>query len=468
MTNSRTDSTSRGSTQYLETWTYNNLPAELFRNSEDITEGTDVASGWLQGTAGIGAMQYQNGAPSGEFDIQEIVTYTTNISSTRQPVEYGINNYYNIYPQTSSFTTSSFAIYATTSSISASINNELQSGIASSGPLGFITVSRTGSNSLTLARNGVTSSFAVPASGALSTNLYLGAINNNGLALGSSPYNISFASVGVGLTGADLANLNRLTYNLQTNLGRIDPDAQAFYNRVTAASGSLTATEISAINTLVGDLKSYGIWSSMKAIYPMVGASSASCAQNLVGSSFTGTFNGGWTFANTGVRGNGSTGYMSTGFIPSSSFSTADYHYSIYTRTNAAGDYWDFGGGDAYPKWFGFNVKFSNNLFYFRYGSAQQLNITMTDSNGYFIGTHNSALGMRIFRNSSSIGTGPYDSNLTTRGIEIACSNDAGSRSGFSNREYAFASIGDGLTNAQAANLYTAVQKFQTTLGRQV
>jgi hypothetical protein len=152
--------------------------------------------------------------------IQEITLYTSSLLDTRQPLEYGINNYYNIYPQTSSFSTSSFAIYATTSSISASINNDLQSGIASTGPLGFITVSRTGSNSLTLSKNGVTSSFSVPASGALSTNLYLGAINNNGIALGSSPYNISFASVGVGLTGTEISTLNNLTQQLQANIGR--------------------------------------------------------------------------------------------------------------------------------------------------------------------------------------------------------------------------------------------------------
>jgi hypothetical protein len=149
--------------------------------------------------------------------IKEIIVYNSADSSSRQSIEYGINNYYNLFPQTSSFSTSSFAIYATTSSISASINNDLQSGIASTGPLGFITVSRTGSNSLTLSKNGVTSSFSVPASGALSTNLYLGAINNNGLALGSSPYNISFASVGTGLTGADTTNLNRLVNNLKIN-----------------------------------------------------------------------------------------------------------------------------------------------------------------------------------------------------------------------------------------------------------
>ena len=152
---------------------------------------------------------------------QEIIIYSTDKSTFRDSISYGINNYYNIYPQTSSFSTSSFTIYATTSSISASINNELQSGIASSGPLGFITVSRTGSNALTLSKNGVTSSFSVPASGALSTNLYLGAINNNGIALGSSPYNISFASVGVGLTGNETKTLNSLVRQLQVNLQRL-------------------------------------------------------------------------------------------------------------------------------------------------------------------------------------------------------------------------------------------------------
>jgi hypothetical protein len=38
----------------------------------------------------------------------------------------------------------------------------------------------------------------------------------------------------------------------------------------------------------------------------------------------------------------------------------------------------------------------------------------------------------------------------------------------FSTKESAFASIGDGLTDAEAANFYTAVQAYQTTLGRAV
>jgi hypothetical protein len=38
----------------------------------------------------------------------------------------------------------------------------------------------------------------------------------------------------------------------------------------------------------------------------------------------------------------------------------------------------------------------------------------------------------------------------------------------YGNKETAFASIGDGLTDGEADNFYTSVQKFNTTLGRQI
>jgi hypothetical protein len=118
--------------------------------------------------------------------------------------------------------TSSFSIYynsgSESGSITGSINNEPLYGIQSSGPLGLVTVSRTGSNSLTIARNGAATSFSVPASGALSTGIYLGAINNNGLALGNSPLNISFASVGTGLTDSEVRTYNSLVNNFKVGI----------------------------------------------------------------------------------------------------------------------------------------------------------------------------------------------------------------------------------------------------------
>ena len=38
----------------------------------------------------------------------------------------------------------------------------------------------------------------------------------------------------------------------------------------------------------------------------------------------------------------------------------------------------------------------------------------------------------------------------------------------YSSKECAFATIGDGLTDTEVANLYIAVQTYQTTLARQV
>jgi len=129
---------------------------------------------------------------------------------------------------------------------------------------------------------------------------------------------------------------------LPTDLGLIgsqevidgDPDAQAFFDRVTTAGGTLSTTEQTAVNTLVLQMKADGIWTKMKAIYPMVGASAAACAQNLKSSSFTGTFNGGWTFASTGVQGNGTNAYMNTGFVSSTEVSLNSHAYGIYVPNN--------------------------------------------------------------------------------------------------------------------------------------
>jgi hypothetical protein len=297
----------------------------------------------------------------------------------------------------------------------------------------------------------------------------LGAINNNGLALGSSPYNISFASVGVGLTGDDLANLNRLTYNLQTNLGRIDPDAQAFYNRVTAASGSLTATEISAINTLVGDLKSYGIWSSMKAIYPMVGASAAACAQNLKSSSFTGTFNGGVTFSNLGITGNGTSGYMNTNLNQSTEQTSNNLHISIYQRnilSSNSGVSMGLVTGSVFSR---FYLNYGGSEYLSLQSSTQAVSSIETPQQGMFILSRNSSANFFKKQNNLTIETFTNASTALLNVTYALLAGNEGSTFGeFSTANLAFASIGDGLTDTQAANLYTAVQKFQTTLGRQV
>jgi hypothetical protein len=57
----------------------------------------------------------------------------------------------------------------------------------------------------------------------------------------------------------------------------VDADATAFI----AAAGITNLTQAAAISTLVDDLKTYGLWTKMKALYPFVGGSAASHKFNL-------------------------------------------------------------------------------------------------------------------------------------------------------------------------------------------
>jgi hypothetical protein len=60
------------------------------------------------------------------------------------------------------------------------------------------------------------------------------------------------------------------------------------------------------------------------------------------------------------------------------------------------------------------------------------------------------------------------NNNVTINISSALQASGSGIRDFYDNKELAFSSIGDGLTDTEAANFYTAVQAFQTTLGRQV
>jgi hypothetical protein len=252
---------------------------------------------------------------------------------------------------------------------------------------------------------------------------------------------------------------------IASQIASFDADAVAFFNRVTTAGGTLSTTEKQAVNQLVLDLKANSLWTPMKAIYPMVGASAAACAQNLKSSSFTGTFTSGWTFASTGVKPNGTSAYMETDLFPNVSLSLNNASYTIYSRTNTSASEGDIGVKTTIG---GYTGMFSNTggLFYGYMGELNNTTAANGDSRGFFTMSRSSSTQLYFYKNGAALGTNPKSSNsssLNSQSIIIGSTNAQ-----FSNREYAFASIGDGLTNTQASNFYTAVQAFQTTLSRNV
>lgn len=255
--------------------------------------------------------------------------------------------------------------------------------------------------------------------------------------------------------------------------GGIDPDAQAFFDRVTTAGGSLSATEQTAVNTLVIQMKADGIWSKMKAVYPMVGASAAACAQNLKSSSFTGTFTSGWTFASTGVTPNGTSAYMSTGFIASTNLTKGSGHLSFYSRTQTdvglAGNASTMGNNEGGRG--RMVLRRPDNSCYMECGTngADSRTFTTTDSKCFAVINVISNQDVDYFRNGikqTASGVNTTGQGWTTGVMTIGSGWVSAVQ--YDNKQCAFASIGDGLTDTQASNFYTAVQAFQTTLSRNV
>jgi hypothetical protein len=248
-----------------------------------------------------------------------------------------------------------------------------------------------------------------------------------------------------------------------------DADAQAFFSRVTAAGGTLTGTEQTAVNTLVVQMKADGTWTPMKAIYPMVGASAAACAQNLKSSSFTGTFTSGWTFASTGITGNGTSTSFNTTLVPSTSLNLNSGHLSIYIRTNIEAADCDFGSDSASSGTPSGNEqvilsRFTGLGFVGVYGSYNG-QVPNSNSQGMYITNRNSSTNTSQYKNGINVRDVTQTTGLATNALTIGAQSG---RIRYTSRQYAFASIGDGLTDTQASNLYTAVQTFQTTLSRQV
>ena len=279
-----------------------------------------------------------------------------------------------------------------------------------------------------------------------STSFQVGSISNNKL--------YSCALYKTRLSNAELADLT---------IGTIDPDAAAFFSRVTAAGGTLSGAERYATNTLVKQMKTAGIWNSMKAVYPMVGSSAAACAQNLISASYTGTFSSGWTFNSTGITGNGSSTYMNTG-LNANLMSQTSISFGLYNRNNLVNSGWDLSSENG-STLSTLILNFGGSGLYA--GSNSGLtSATNASALGFYINSRISNTSFSVYKNGSLI----LAPSFTTTG-QSNSNFYLGSRpdlSNSTNRNYSFLFIGDGLDAAQNSNFYTAVQEFQTSLSRQV
>lgn len=250
--------------------------------------------------------------------------------------------------------------------------------------------------------------------------------------------------------------------------GGTDPDAQAF---ITATG--ISGTNATATNQLVLDLKAANIWTKMKAIYPMVGGTSTTCKFNLKDSrdldaAYRLTFFGGGTFSANGYLPNGTNAYANTFLNPSTQLTATSTHLSYYSRTaTPVGSTVEIGvnnGGASY-----LHIRSAAN---FIAGSTTVI-VTFTttlNAQGFWVGSKRSNTDRETYLNGttqSTVATSDTTAYVNAN-MYLGAANQLGITANYSNKECAFASIGDGLTDAEVTAFRTAVQLFNTTLGRQV
>jgi hypothetical protein len=195
----------------------------------------------------------------------------------------------------------------------------------------------------------------------------------------------------------------------------------------------------------------------MKAMYPFVGGSAASCAQNLKSSSFNATFSSGWTFTSNGASTSGS-GTMNTTFICSDNFADEKISMSTYVAnytTNIT-----IGALDG-----------NNHIYDWRSNPL----ISVHNGTGVTMSPMGSGMGILSRINTTQIQYKNNNQSVQTRNQDFIAINTQpihiGSFSGiafFSGGSYRFGHIGEVLTSQNQDDFFDTVQAFQTTLNRQV
>ena len=260
-----------------------------------------------------------------------------------------------------------------------------------------------------------------------------------------------------------------------------------------AASGVTGSAIVTALQTLETDLNTYSLMSKMIAVYPLVGGTIGTVKYNFMNpldtdAAYRLTAVGSVNIASNGISGSNKDlgGGFNNGFntnITPDMLTNNDNHLCFYSRTNPAQDAFnpilyptEFGADDdpagtirqlaLNAKYYADNRCMIENL---REG-AGSASFLQGNPTGLYVGTRRSSTDLYLYKNlagSTTTATDVATNTRTTVGYTnpITLTTKGGATS---NRQLAFASVGYGLTNTQVTNLYTTVQAFQTTLGRQV
>jgi hypothetical protein len=250
-----------------------------------------------------------------------------------------------------------------------------------------------------------------------------------------------------------------------------DADAATYLASVIAQGGTLSPTISAATNTLFTGLKTDGIYSKLKRMYPFIGAVGNSNSINALNPGTNNiSFNGGWTHSVSGSTPNGSTGYGNLGVLGSGGvgLSGSNYHHSLYVNAPKVGANFEYDLGGQ--------VDIFQQLVEstdYRYSKVSRGDNGSEYQNpppfftGFFANSSqdpNFILQVRTAQSNRSFAIGSYIIPIIN--TYLGARNENGTTNQFASKRYAFLTFGERLSSSELNNLESKINTFQTSLGR--
>lgn len=255
-----------------------------------------------------------------------------------------------------------------------------------------------------------------------------------------------------------------VSFALKSRQFGYDANAASFIS----TAGITDLTQQSAINTTVLALKAAGLWTKIYALYPMVGGTATTHKYNLINpATYTLTFNGTWTHSANGAFPNGSTGYATTGFTPSSVMTANNTSLFYFSRTDANNNSVVLGSTVSATQQLRIQARNAGSVFTAHYDATNQPTGAITDSLGLITTS-------KIASNDAAVFKGKYLVNRSTTcagtlpniQIYIGAANAAGTATNFTTRGTTFCGIAQGLTPTEVASLNAIAENYNYLLNR--
>lgn len=241
----------------------------------------------------------------------------------------------------------------------------------------------------------------------------------------------------------------------------VNAEATALIARMSTAPND---TRKAQIDTLVGALKTAGVWAKLDALYVLAAADSQASLLNWLGSTFDATAVSTTFTADRGHTGNGTSAYISTGFNPTTAttpkFVQNSGHMSFWSRTSGQSSNVDMGN--------------FNSLIVCRNGSNQtshRINAAASgvpsnlDGSGFFATSRTGTANVDNFLYRNGVALGGSNTSEAPNNSEIRVLGRGGASLSYSARECAAASIGGGLTAGEVTDFYNALNTYLVAVG---